>query len=158
MSDQQPLNDILTTARTSNQSIVLTNGCFDVLHPGHIKVLSAAAAEGDVLVVGVNSDSGVRTLKGSGHPVFPLADRLAMVSAIRWVHCATVFNQLTADRLIRQVRPDVYVKGADYDSDSGGQQLPEAETLADIGARVVFTPLLPGRSSTNVIDHLRLMK
>ena len=146
---------VLEDARAQGRTIVLTNGCFDVLHAGHAAVLRAAAAEGDMLAVGVNDDAGVRALKGPGRPTTPLADRLALVAAMRWVDATTVFEELTADALIRRVRPDVYVKGADYDPTTGGRELPEAGSLSDLGVRVIFVPLLGGRSTSDFIERLR---
>ena len=148
-------DQVLDAARAQGRTIVLTNGCFDVLHAGHAAILRAAAAEGDVLAVGVNDDAGVRSLKGPGRPMAPLADRLALVAAMRWVDAITVLEELTADALIRRVRPDVYVKGADYDPTTGGRQLPEAATLRALDVRVVYVPLLGGRSTSNLVDRLR---
>ena len=146
---------VLDAARAQGRTIVLTNGCFDVLHAGHAAVLRAAAAQGDLLAVGVNDDAGVRALKGPGRPMAPLADRLALVGAIRWVDATTVLEELTADALIRRVRPDVYVKGADYNPTTGGRELPEAATLDALGVRVAFVPLLGGRSTSDMIERLR---
>ena len=148
-------DQVLDAARAQGRTIVLTNGCFDVLHAGHAVILRAAAAEGDVLAVGVNDDAGVRSLKGPGRPMAPLADRLALVAAMRWVDATTVLEELTADALIRRVRPDVYVKGADYNPTTGGRELPEAATLDALGVRVAFVPLLGGRSTSDMIERLR---
>ena len=146
---------ILEAARSQGQTIVLTNGCFDVMHAGHAAILRAAAAEGDLLAVGLNDDAGVRALKGPGRPMAPLADRLALVAAVRWVDAVTVFEESTADALIERVRPDVYVKGADYDPGAGGRELPEAATLHALDVRVVYVPLLGGRSTSSIIERLR---
>lgn len=146
---------VLDAARSQGRTIVLTNGCFDVMHAGHAAVLRAAAAEGDFLAVGVNDDAGVQALKGPGRPLAPLADRLALVAAVRWVDAVTVLEDSTADALIERVRPDVYVKGADYDPNAGGRELPEAPTLRALDVRVVYVPLLGGRSTSNIIERLR---
>ncbi|MDE2990824.1 MAG: adenylyltransferase/cytidyltransferase family protein [Chloroflexota bacterium] len=146
----------LEAARSHGRIIVLTNGCFDVMHAGHAAVLRAAAAEGDFLAVGVNDDAGVRALKGPGRPMAPLADRLALVAAVRWVDAITVLEEPTADALIERVRPNVYVKGADYDPGAGGRDLPEAATLRALDVRVVYVPLLSGRSTSEFIERLRL--
>ena len=145
----------LDAARSQGRTIVLTNGCFDVMHAGHAAVLRAAAAQGDILAVGVNDDAGVRALKGPGRPRTPLADRLALVAAVRWVDAVTVLEESTADALIRRVRPDVYVKGADYDPSTGGRELPEAATLRALDVRVVYVPLLGGRSTSSLVERLR---
>ena len=145
----------LDAARSQGRTIALTNGCFDVMHAGHAAVLRAAADHGDFLVVGVNDDAGVRALKGPGRPMAPLADRLALVAAVRWVDAITVFAEPTADALIRRVRPDVYVKGADYDVDAGGRELPETATLHALDVRVVYVPLMSGRSTSSLVERLR---
>lgn len=151
----QTFDRTLNSARSQGQTIVLTNGCFDVMHAGHAAVLCAAAAEGDFLAVGVNDDAGVRALKGPGRPMASLADRLALVAAIRWVDAITVLEEPTADTLIERVRPDVYVKGADYDPGAGGRDLPESATLRALDVRVVYVPLLSGRSTSDFIERLR---
>ncbi len=151
----QTFDRTLNAARSQGRRIVLTNGCFDVMHAGHAAVLRAAAAAGDLLAVGVNDDAGVRALKGPGRPMAPLADRLALVAAVRWVDAITVLEETTADVLIERVRPDVYVKGADYDPDAGGRDLPEAATLRALDVRVVYVPLLGGRSTSEFIERLR---
>lgn len=151
----ETFDQVLDAARSQRQTIVLTNGCFDVMHAGHAAVLRAAAAQGDFLAVGVNDDAGVRALKGPGRPLAPLADRLALVAAVRWVDAVTVLEESTADALIRRVRPDVYVKGADYDPSTGGRELPEAATLRALDMRVVYVPLLGGRSTSSLVERLR---
>ena len=139
--------------RDSGGRIVLTNGCFDLLHPGHLAVLSGAAQMGDTLIVGVNNDQGVRSLKGAGRPVMALEDRLAMVCALRWVDAVTAFEGDTADRLIEQVQPTFYVKGGDYDPRSGDRVLPEVETLDRLGIEIAYVPLLAGHASSDLIDR-----
>ncbi len=151
----QTFDRTLEAARSQGRRIVLTNGCFDVMHAGHAAVLRAAAAAGDLLAVGVNDDAGVRALKGPGRPMAPLADRLALVAAVRWVDAITVLEETTADVLIERVCPDVYVKGADYDPGAGGRDLPETATLRALDVRVVYVPLLGGRSTSEFIERLR---
>ncbi len=151
----ETFDQVLDAARSQGRTVVLTNGCFDVMHAGHAAVLRAAAAQGDFLAVGVNDDAGVRALKGPGRPLAPLADRLALVAAVRWVDAVTGFEEPTADALIRRVRPDVYVKGSDYDPSTGGRELPEAATLRALDVRVVYVPLLGGRSTSSLVERLR---
>ncbi len=141
--------------RATGRRLVLTNGCFDLIHPGHMALLRGAAAVGDVLVVGLNSDAGVRKLKGPDRPLMPLEDRLAVVRAVRWVNAVTPFGETTADRLIEQLRPDYYVKGADYDPTAGGRSLPETATLQRLGIPAVFVPLAPGHASSELIARRR---
>ncbi len=142
-------------ARAAGRRLVLTNGCFDIIHPGHTALLRGAAAVGDVLVVGLNSDAGVRKLKGPDRPLMPLEDRLAVLRAVRWVTAVTPFDETTADRLIEQLRPDCYVKGADYDPAVGGRTLPETTTLHRLGIPAVFVPLAPGHASSELIARSR---
>lgn len=149
------LSDWGDRERAAGRRLVLTNGCFDLIHPGHVALLRGAAALGDALVVGLNSDAGVRTLKGPERPLMPLADRLAVLSALRWVTAVTPFDETTADRLIEQLRPDYYVKGADYDPAAGGRTLPEAPTLNRLGIPPVYVPLTPGHASTELIARSR---
>ena len=131
--------------------VVFTNGVFDLLHPGHVDVLHGARACGDVLIVGINSDESVRRLKGPERPVRTAADRAYVLAALRVVDCVTVFDEDTPLRLIQLLRPDVIVKGGDYDPST---VVGAAETRA-IGGNVVIIPLTPGHSTTATIAKLR---
>ncbi len=141
--------------RDAGRKLVLTNGCFDLIHPGHVALLRGAAALGDVLVVGVNSDASVRKLKGPERPLMSLEDRLTVLLAVRWVHAVTPFDDETADRLIEHLRPAYYVKGADYDPAAGGRTLPETATLERLGIPALFVPLAPGHASSELIARRR---
>lgn len=135
----------------SGQRVVFTNGCFDILHAGHVRYLGTARSFGDCLVVGLNSDASVRRLKGEGRPVNGEADRTEVLGALRAVDYVTVFDEPTAAALIEILRPDVYVKGGDYTLDT----LPEAKIVAGYGGRVELVALVPERSTTRVIEKLR---
>ncbi len=137
--------------RAGGRRIVFTNGCFDILHAGHVRYLTAARAEGDVLIVGLNSDDSVRRLKGPSRPVNPEADRAEVLGGLRAVDAVTIFDEPTAAELIALVKPDVYVKGGDYTLDT----LPEAAIVQRYGGRVAFIDLVAGRSTTNIIDRIR---
>jgi D-beta-D-heptose 7-phosphate kinase/D-beta-D-heptose 1-phosphate adenosyltransferase len=139
--------------RSLGRQIVLTNGCFDLLHPGHIAVLRAAAELGDTLVVAVNSDASVRRLKGVDRPVMCLDDRLTLLQSLRWVDIVVPFEQDTAEKPIETLHPSFYVKGADYEAEIEASPLPELPTLHRLGVEVVFVPLLPGNASTNLISR-----
>lgn len=131
--------------------VVFTNGVFDLLHPGHVDVLSAARAEGDVLVVGVNSDASVRRLgKGPERPVRPEADRAYVLAALESVDAVTVFDEDTPHALVTALQPDVIVKGGDYAPEAvvGG------EVVRARGGRVVIVPLVPGQSTTAIVRKL----
>jgi rfaE bifunctional protein nucleotidyltransferase chain/domain len=138
----------LRRTRNHNARIVLTNGVFDLLHVGHLRYLRQARREGDLLVVGVNADGAAQK---HGGPLVPDAERAELVAALEPVDFVVVFAEDTADALLRSVRPDVYVKGADYSEAS----LPEAVTARDVGARLVFVPVVPNHSSSALRQRLR---
>jgi rfaE bifunctional protein nucleotidyltransferase chain/domain len=135
-------------ARLSGR-VVLTNGVFDILHVGHLRYLRQARALGDVLVVGINADASVARLK-PGRPLVPAAERAELVAALEPVDYVVIFEQDTADALLRAIRPAIYAKGADYSS----RDLPEAATAREVGARVEFLPLVAGRSSSSLARAL----
>ena len=120
--------------RAQGKRLVLANGCFDLLHVGHVRYLQAARSLGDALVVGLNSDASVRRLKGPGRPVMPVAERAELVAAVRGVDLVVVFEEDSADALIERLRPDVHAKGTDYTE----QSVPERGTVEAVGARVAI--------------------
>ena len=130
---------------------MFTNGCFDVLHRGHVDYLEQAKRLGDVLVVAVNSDASVRRLKGPGRPVNPVEDRVAVLAALSSVDHVVVFDGDTPADLIALVRPDVYVKGGDYRPDL----IPEAPLVRDLGGEVRTLDYLPDRSTSKIIEAIR---
>lgn len=137
--------------RAEGRRIVFTNGCFDILHAGHVRYLNAAKRLGDVLIVGLNSDSSVRMLKGPERPINPQEDRAEVLSALRAVDRVVIFDERTAEALVAEVKPDIYVKGGDYDLST----LPEAKIVIENGGRVEFIKLVEGRSTTNIIQRMR---
>jgi rfaE bifunctional protein nucleotidyltransferase chain/domain len=137
----------LARARDRGARVVLSNGIFDLLHVGHLRYLRQARGEGDLLVVGVNSDASVNK---PGRPLVPEAERAELVAALDPVDFAVVFASPTADDLLLALRPDVYVKGADYSEAT----LPEAATARDIGARLVFVPLVANHSTSRLAEKL----
>jgi rfaE bifunctional protein nucleotidyltransferase chain/domain/rfaE bifunctional protein kinase chain/domain len=142
------LADQLATVRAGGGTVVATGGCFDLLHAGHVETLRAARALGDVLVVCLNSDASVRRLKGPTRPIVAVNDRRRLLEALEFVDAVVVFDDDTPERLLRQLRPDVWVKGGDYD----GRSLPEAAVLAGWGGQTVVVPYLRGRSTTALLD------
>ena len=141
--------------RGARVGVVFTNGVFDLLHPGHVDVLTGARAQGDALVVGVNSDASVRRLgKGPGRPVRSEAERAYVLAGLAAVDAVVVFDEDTPLELVRALQPDVIVKGGDY--------TPESVVGADIvrarGGRVVIIPLTPGQSTTSIIEKLRVQR
>lgn len=131
--------------------VVFTNGCFDILHAGHVRYLAAAKAQGDVLVLGLNSDESVRGLKGEGRPINSESDRAEVVGALKSVDYVVIFGEKTAEDLIALVKPDVYAKGGDYTLDT----LPEAKIVAENGGKTVFIDLVEGRSTTKTIEKIK---
>jgi glycerol-3-phosphate cytidylyltransferase len=135
---------------------VLTNGCFDILHVGHIRYLEEAASLGDVLIVGLNSDRSTRALKGQGRPVNSEEERAEVVAALRSVGAVTIFDEDTALDLVTAVRPDIYVKGGDYPSDPDDPRFPpEARAVRAYGGEAVIVTLVPGRSTTSTLTRIR---
>ena len=146
--DLVTLRDELERARQRGARVVLTNGVFDLLHVGHLRYLRAARQAGDVLVVGVNADSAVNK---PGRPLVPEAERAELVAALEPVDYVVLFGEPTAAELLRMVRPDVYVKGADYSEAT----LAEAPTAREIGAQLLFVELIPNRSTSELARALR---
>lgn len=133
------------------QSLVFTNGVFDLLHPGHIDVLIGARRQGDALVVGLNSDASVKRLKGPERPVRSESERAYVLAALAMVDAIVVFEQDTPLELIKALEPDVLVKGGDY----AEANVVGAREVRSMGGRVVIIPLTPGHSTTSTIDRLR---
>lgn len=131
--------------------LVFTNGVFDILHAGHVKYLQEAKGLGEILIVGLNSDTSVKALnKGANRPVNSQEDRAAVLQALRAVDGVVIFDDATPERLIRAIRPEVHVKGGDYKADD----LPEAAAVREFGGEVVILPLLEGRSTTTILKRL----
>jgi D-beta-D-heptose 7-phosphate kinase / D-beta-D-heptose 1-phosphate adenosyltransferase len=149
--DSERLSARLEQYRKQGRKIVFTNGCFDILHGGHVTYLSRAKALGDILVLGVNSDSSVRQLKGDSRPINSLGDRVQVLAALSCVDHIVPFDGETARELIRVVRPDIYVKGGDYLK----EELPEAPVVEELGGTVQILPFLEARSTTGIIERIR---
>ena len=138
-------------ARRQDKSVVFTNGCFDLLHVGHIRYLVGAADEGDILFVALNSDRSVRTLKGDGRPLFPAEERAEIISALECVDAVLIFDDSSVDRLLRQLRPNVHAKGTDYAPDT----VPERETVIAYGGRIAIVGDPKDHSSADLLERLR---
>ena len=138
-------------ARRQDKSVVFTNGCFDLLHVGHIRYLVGAAEEGDILFVALNSDRSVRTLKGDGRPLFPAEERAEIISALECVDAVLIFDDSSVDRLLRQLRPNVHAKGTDYVPDT----VPERETVKTYGGRIAIVGDPKDHSSADLLERLR---
>jgi rfaE bifunctional protein nucleotidyltransferase chain/domain len=142
---------LVTEWRRQGQIVVFTNGHFDLLHLGHIRYLQAARSHGDRLVVGLNSDASTRLRKGPQRPIVPQEERAALLAALRCVDAIVPFDGEDCRDLVAALRPDVYVKGSDWNR-PGGPRPPEAAVVADYGGRVTYIDLEPGKSTTALIN------
>lgn len=137
--------------RAAGKRLVFTNGCFDILHVGHVRYLQAAREHGDALVVAINSDPSVRELKGEGRPIVPEAERAEMLAALASVDYVTVFDEISPRSLIAKLLPDVLVKGGDYSPD----EIHGREEVEAAGGSVLSLPFIEGASTTNIIEKIR---
>ena len=144
------LTAALAPRRAAGERVALTNGTFDLLHLGHLRSLEQAREHGDLLVVGVNSDASVRGYKAPGRPIVPQAQRAELVAGLACVDYVVIFDEPTAERLIEDIRPDVYVKGADYAT----KALPERPIVEGYGGRVVLVDLEAGLSTTDLVAEI----
>lgn len=145
------LAEILKDAKTKGKTIVTTNGCFDVLHLGHLRYLQVAREVGDLLVVCVNSDNSVRALKGADRPLVPETERAELLAGLECVDYVTVFSELDAKAVLSQLKPDMHIKGGDYKVD----EVIEREVVEAYGGKVMVGLNVPGKSTTNLIRTIR---
>ena len=148
--DTEDIGTFCEVLRKGGQKVVFTNGCFDILHAGHVTYLEKARSFGDCLVLGLNSDSSVKANKGPSRPINSENDRVKVVGALKAVDYVVLFGEQTAEALIAKVKPDVYVKGGDYTLDT----LPEAKIVQSYGGQVEFVQMVEGRSTTRIIDKI----
>ena len=148
---QAELLKIRKKLRSQGKSVVFTNGCFDLLHAGHIKLFRKAKAQGDVLVVALNDDASIRRLKGRSRPIFPLAERLEVLAAVSDIDFVTWFGEDAPQQIIAALLPDVLVKGGDWTPDKVVGR-PEVEAA---GGKVVIVPYKKGKSTSGIIDKVR---
>lgn len=137
--------------KRNGRRVVFTNGCFDLLHPGHVQTLQQARSLGDALVVGINSDASVRQLKGDGRPLIPERERAEILAAMECVDAVVIFDELTPQRIIALLLPDVLVKGGDWP----GDQIVGREEVEAAGGRVVSASVVPGYSTTEILKKIR---
>ena len=148
--DTKDIEKFCEVLRKGGKKVVFTNGCFDILHAGHVTYLEKARSFGDCLVLGLNTDASVRANKGPSRPINSEQDRAKVVGALRAVDYVVHFGEQTAETLIAKVKPDVYVKGGDYTLDT----LPEASIVQSYGGHVEFVQMVEGRSTTRIIDKI----
>ena len=146
----QELQGYLRGERAKGHKIVTTNGCFDIVHSGHVKMLREAADQGDILVVGINSDASIRKLKGPNRPIRSEEERVEIINAFEMVDYTILFEERDCMDFIQRVRPDVHVNDASY-----GENCIEAETVRSVGARLHLAPKFPCESSTALLERIR---
>jgi rfaE bifunctional protein nucleotidyltransferase chain/domain len=152
--DWPPLLDVRAALRAAGRTVVWTNGCFDLLHVGHLRNLQAAKRHGDVLIVGVNSDDSVRRLKGQHRPLLPETQRAEVLCGLSCVDYVVLFDEPTPEEALARLKPEVHCKGADY-APPGGKPIPEAALVASYGGRVEFLPLVDGLSTSALLERVR---
>ena len=138
--------------KAQGRKLVVTNGCFDLLHVGHVSYLQAARNLGDALLIGLNSDAAVQQLKGPNRPVNPEADRAAILAALESVSAVCIFQEKRATRFLGLAQPDIYVKGGDYTLETLDPE--ERQTVEQAGGRIVLIPFVPGKSTTATLQKL----
>ncbi len=146
----EELLEIREKTRINKQKVVFTNGVFDILHRGHVEYLNAAKARGDVLIVGLNTDSSVRRIKGDKKPIVPEDDRAFLLSQLNAVDYVCLFDEDTPQRIISHVLPDILIKGADYDL----QDIVGSDEVEKNGGKVITIELTPNQSTTNIIETI----
>jgi rfaE bifunctional protein nucleotidyltransferase chain/domain len=138
--------------RASGKKLVVTNGCFDILHLGHVTYLENARNFGGALLIGINSDAATRQLKGAGRPVNSETDRASVLAALESVDCVCIFAEKTATKFLATAQPDIYVKGGDYTLDTLNQD--ERRAVESAGGRIVIVPFVPGKSTTSLLEKI----
>src|SRR5438552_8241855 len=148
--ERRDLLAVVEAAKRKGSRIVLANGCFDVLHVGHVRYLEAAKALGDLLIVGINSDKQTRRLKGAGRPLLPQEQRAEIISSIEAVDFVTIFEEPTVEQLLLALKPDIHAKGTDYTEDS----VPERDVVRSFGGQVAIVGDPKDHSSSKIIEKL----
>ncbi|MBV9216171.1 MAG: adenylyltransferase/cytidyltransferase family protein [Acidobacteria bacterium] len=148
--DRAELITLVQAARSEGKKVILANGCFDILHAGHVRYLTAAKGLGGFLVVGINSDQQARRLKGEGRPYAPANERAEVIASLKAVDAVTIFNEPTVEELIRAIRPDIHAKGTDYTAGS----VPEGDVVRECGGRVAIVGDPKDHSSTDLFARL----
>lgn len=150
--DWDQLPEWRSNLRARGRKVVVTNGCFDILHPGHVTYLESARNLGDALLVGINGDAATRELKGPGRPVNSESDRAAVLAALASVDGVCIFAEKTATRFLTEARPDIYVKGGDYTLETLNQD--ERRAVESAGGKIVIIPFVPGKSTTALLKKI----
>jgi len=151
LKSRDEIASLAEQARQDGKTIVFTNGCFDLLHRGHVHVLRQARASGDLLIVGINSDRSVRSIKGATRPILPEIDRVELIAAMEMVDYVVLFDEPDPYQLIAVIKPRVLAKGGDW----GGEKIIGADIVERDGGRVTVIPYLKGHSTTALIERIR---
>ena len=149
--EKENLDNIIKKLKSENKKIVFTNGCFDILHAGHVRYLTESKKFGDILIVGLNSDVSVKKIKGESRPINPEMDRAEVLAGLEAVNYIVLFDETSPVKLLEEIKPDIYTKGADYTVET----LPEAKTVLSYGGKIEFIKFLEGRSTTKIIDKIK---
>lgn len=149
--DEKTLIKVINKIKSEKKTIVFTNGCFDILHRGHVTYLALAKDLGDILLIALNSDTSVQRLKGPDRPINNLKDRMFLVASLYFVDYVTFFNEDTPIEIIKKIQPNIHVKGGDYNIEN----LPEKSVVESYGGKILILPFLEGYSTTNLITKIK---
>lgn len=149
--ERDKIGEVIACQKGYGKKVVFTNGCFDILHVGHLRYLEEAKMFGDILVIGVNSDASVKRLKGDKRPIVPEDERAEMLLGLKCVDYVVIFEEDTPVELLGDIKPDIHVKGGDYTKD----RLPEAEIVEKNGGKVEIVSLIKGKSTTNIVKKIK---
>jgi glycerol-3-phosphate cytidylyltransferase len=149
--DRENAIELVGELKKNGKKVVFTNGCFDILHVGHLRYLEEAKNQGDVLIVGINSDTSVRQLKGSTRPINGEMDRAEIIDGLKPVNFVVIFNELTPIEILDELKPSIHVKGGDYTKD----QLPETEIVEKNNGEVRILPFIEGKSTTTIVNKIK---
>ncbi len=148
---QENLEELLKLLKSENKTVVTTNGCFDILHVGHVRYLKKAKSFGDVLIIALNSDKSIKSIKGPDRPINNENDRAEILNSLYFVDYVVLFDEDSPMDLLAKIKPDVHTKGADYTVET----LPEAKVIMDNGGRIEFITFVEGKSTTSIIEKIK---
>ena len=151
IKSKDELKSLVTNARSRKKIVVFTNGCFDIIHPGHIFILEQAKAKGDILIVGLNSDSSIKNFKSSDRPICNQDDRAYVLAALTCVDHIIIFDEDTPEKLIIDITPDILVKGKDYE----GKEIAGSKHIIDNGKKIDLVDIIEGKSTSNIIKNIQ---
>ena len=151
ISNNTELKSLVTSARNKKETIIFTNGCFDILHPGHVYILEQAKAKGDILIVGLNSDSSIKSFKSSDRPICNQDDRAYVLASLTCVDYIIIFDDDTPEKLIVDISPDILVKGKDYE----GKYIAGSEHMLNNNKKIELVDILHGKSTSNIIKNIQ---